>query len=111
MTETSPAPRSKKSAETDPVPISKQAAMVDHPSASRRTPLSVHAALLLTQAAAGSLAVEGKLAMGRFGISPPALAMMRLLGGALVFVTAHRVLRAPHVTSARDRLALCALSI
>jgi drug/metabolite transporter (DMT)-like permease len=72
----------------------------------------VHAALLLAQLGSGSLVVEGKLAMGpRFGVSPLALTMIRLLGGTLVFAAAYRALGAPRVTGARARAALAVLAI
>jgi drug/metabolite transporter (DMT)-like permease len=74
---------------------------------------AVHAALVLVQLAFGSLAVEGKLVMSpRFGVSPPALAMVRILGGALVFVPA--LLATPgrrRVSSLRDVAGLVALSV
>jgi drug/metabolite transporter (DMT)-like permease len=72
----------------------------------------VHLALFVVQVAFGSLAVEGKLAMSpRFGVSPPALAMARILGAALVFVPASFVFRAPRVRSLRDGLELAMLSL
>lgn len=81
-----------------------------HPSP--ETPLPIHAALLLVQLAFGSLAVEGKLAMSpRFGVAPEALAMMRIVGGALVFVPANLLSPGPRVSSWRDRLELALLSI
>src|SRR5262249_14108597 len=73
---------------------------------------AVHAALVLVQVAFGSLAVEGKLVMSPgYGISPPALAMARILGGALVFGAAHLVLGTPRVRSARDAGKLALLSL
>jgi drug/metabolite transporter (DMT)-like permease len=81
-------------------------------------------ALLLVQIAFGSLAVEGKLAMSpRFGVSPAALAMARILGAALFFGAALRLQglmvrqAAPasagprRVAGWRDRLALAGLSV
>jgi drug/metabolite transporter (DMT)-like permease len=80
---------------------------------------SVHAALLLVQVAFGSLAVEGKLAMSpRFGVSPAALAMVRILGAALFFAAGLHLQRLidrraapPRVASWRDRLALAGLAL
>ncbi len=85
---------------------------------------SLHAVLVLVQLAFGSLAVEGKLAMSpRFGVSPEALAMSRILGGALLFVAALRLARPPAARgeapapaaerprSWRDRLELAMLSL
>lgn len=68
--------------------------------------------LLLVQVAFASLAVEGKLAMSpRFGVSPEALAMARILGGALVFVPAHLALPAPRVRRLRDAFELGVLAV
>src|SRR5512144_2517147 len=73
---------------------------------------TVHIALLFVQVAFGSLAVEGKLAMSpRFGVSPPALAMVRILGGALVFVPAHLLLRSRRVRAWRDAAELALLAL
>ena len=48
---------------------------------------SVHLALVVVQLAFGSLAVEGKVALAPpHHVDPSALAMARILGGALVFV-------------------------
>jgi drug/metabolite transporter (DMT)-like permease len=48
--------------------------------------LKVHLVLLGVQLAFASLSVEGKLAMGAgFGVDPTALAMARIVGGAVVF--------------------------
>src|SRR4051812_12875973 len=78
----------------------------------RPTELRVHLALLVVQVAFGTLAVEGKVAMGpAHGVSPPALAMIRILGGAAAFLGAHHALRTPRVTRARDIAGLAALSI
>jgi len=72
----------------------------------------VHLALLVTQVAFASLAVEGKLAMAPpCSVSPLALAMTRILGGALVFAIIASASRSPKVTSVRDRLRLAGLSI
>jgi drug/metabolite transporter (DMT)-like permease len=81
-----------------------------------RSPLAVHAALFIVQLAFGSLAIEGKIAMGpEFRVSPEALAMVRIMGGALVFVPAYVLLpRAPAiepVESLRDRATLVLLAI
>jgi len=78
-----------------------------------RTPASVHAALFIVQVAYASLAVEGKIAMGPlYRVSPEALAMMRILGGALVFVPAYLLSpQAPKVELRRDRFVLVVLAI
>jgi drug/metabolite transporter (DMT)-like permease len=69
-------------------------------------------ALLITQIAFASLAVEGKLAMSpRYGVSPTALAMTRILGGAILFGLAARSLKSPRVTSWADRGRLTLLSL
>jgi drug/metabolite transporter (DMT)-like permease len=78
----------------------------------RSLSLNVHLTLLLVQVAFGSLAVEGKVAMGPgHHVSPRALAMVRILGGAAVFTGAHRLLRTPRVSGLRDMLHLALLSI
>jgi drug/metabolite transporter (DMT)-like permease len=70
-------------------PVVEALSAVTDPQPAPRAPLAVHVVLLLTQVAFGSLAVEGKLVMGpRFGVSPTALAMIRIFGGAIVFVPA-----------------------
>ncbi len=77
-----------------------------------RSTLSIHAALLLVQLAFGSLPIEGKLAMSPpFNVSPEALAMVRIVGGALVFVPAYLFSRAPKVETLRDRGVLVLLAI
>lgn len=82
------------------------------PAATAGGVLALHGALLLVQAAFGTLAVEGKLAMSpRFGVSPPALAMVRILGGALVFVPAHLFLRSPRARGWRDAAELALLAL
>lgn len=71
-----------------------------------------HLALLVVQLAFASLAVEGKLAMSPgHGVSPLALGMARIGGGALVFVALHVLLRTPRVERRADqvRLVLSAL--
>lgn len=71
-----------------------------------------HVALLLVQLAFATLAVEGKVVMSAgHAVSPLALGMARIGGGALVFVTLHRLLGTPRVASRADqvRLALSAL--
>jgi len=78
----------------------------------RPTQLRVHLTLLVVQVAFASLAVEGKVAMGPpYGVSPPALAMIRILGGAVTFIAAHLALRTPRVTRARDVAELAALAV
>lgn len=72
----------------------------------------MHLALFVVQVAFGSLAVEGKLAMSpRFGVSPPALAMARILGGALVFGAAHLAFRTRKVQGLRDAAELGLLAL
>jgi len=74
--------------------------------------LGVHASLLVVQVAFGTLAVEGKLVMSpRFGVSPPALAMVRILGGALLFGVAHVAFRTPRVRAVRDAAELALLAL
>jgi drug/metabolite transporter (DMT)-like permease len=73
---------------------------------------AVHVALLFVQIAFGSLAVEGKLAMSpRFGVSPPALAMARILGGALVFAPLALAQGGPRVRALRDVAELTLLAL
>jgi drug/metabolite transporter (DMT)-like permease len=76
-------------------------------------PLTVHLALLLVQVAFGTLPVEGKIVMNPpHSVSPEALAMMRLLGGAFAFVPTHVLSpRTPKVTSFRDGSVLVVLAI
>jgi drug/metabolite transporter (DMT)-like permease len=72
----------------------------------------VHLSLLVVQLAFGSLAVEGKLAMGPgHGISPAALAMLRIAGTAAFFVVAHLVMRTPRVREWGDVARLAGLSL
>lgn len=60
--------------------------------------LSIHLVLFIVQASFATLAVEGKVARGPVHhVSPPALAMARILGGAAVFIGAHLALRTPRV--------------
>ncbi len=79
---------------------------------SRSAP-AVHAALFFVQLAFGTLPVEGKIVMSPpFSVSPQALAMMRILGGALVFVPAYAFSKqAPKVATLRDRFTLVLLAI
>ena len=97
----------------DPSPAAESAALAGAlvpPTPERST--GVHVALVIVQLAFASLAVEGKLAMSpRFGVSSLALAMVRILGGAAVFLVAHLVLRTPRVRSLRDALELGALAL
>jgi drug/metabolite transporter (DMT)-like permease len=77
-----------------------------------RASFGVHLALITTQFAFASLAVEGKLAMGpAYRVSPSALAMVRILGGAAVFSGAHIALRTPRVSRPRDALHLALLAL
>ena len=72
----------------------------------------VHLSLLVVQLAFGSLAVEGKLAMGpAHGISPRALAMLRIAGTALFFVALHLFMRTPRVRAWADVARLAGLSL
>lgn len=72
----------------------------------------VHLSLLVVQLAFGSLAVEGKLAMSpAHGISPQALAMLRIAGTATVFVALHLFMRTPRVRSWSDAARLFGLSL
>jgi drug/metabolite transporter (DMT)-like permease len=85
---------------------------------SRSTP-AVHAALIVVQLAFGTLPVEAKIVMNPpFSVSPEALAMMRILGGALVFVPAYIFSResresrqSSKVATFRDRFTLVLLAI
>lgn len=77
-----------------------------------RPPVAVHAVLLITQLAFGTLPVEGKLAMGeRFQVDPSALAMARIAGGFLAFVVLVAITRRRLVRSWRDVLALAGLAL
>lgn len=74
--------------------------------------LRLHLVLFVVQAAFATLAVEGKVAMGPVHhVSPLALAMARILGGAIVFIGAHRVLRTPRVTQPWDMVQLALFSL
>ena len=82
---------------------------------SRSTP-AVHAALFVVQLAFGTLPVEGKIVMNPpFNVSPEALAMMRILGGALVFVPAYifspQARHSSKVATFRNRFTLVLLAI
>jgi len=70
-------------------------------------------ALFFVQLAFGTLPVEGKIVMNPpLSVSPQALAMMRILGGALVFVPAYVLSSsAPKVATFRDRFTLVLLAI
>jgi len=64
-------------------------------------PLRVHAVLVLVQAAFSTLSVLGKIAMGpTHHVSPSALAMARIVGGAIFFGALHLGLRSPRVNRA-----------
>jgi drug/metabolite transporter (DMT)-like permease len=72
----------------------------------------VHLSLLVVQLAFGSLAVEGKVAMGpSHGITPAALAMLRIAGTAAFFLAAHLVMRTPRVRAWADVARLVGLSL
>lgn len=82
------------------------------PPASAAVPLRVHAVLLIVQVAFGTLSVAGKIAMGpEHQVSPGALAMTRIVGGALFFVAMHLMLRSPRVEKFGDMAALAGLSL
>jgi drug/metabolite transporter (DMT)-like permease len=78
--------------------------------------LRVHAALLVVQVAFASQTVEGKIAMGPRvaggeGISPFAVAMLRMLGAALFFQAFTRATRTLRKATKRDHLVLAGLSV
>ncbi|NUQ75873.1 MAG: DMT family transporter [Polyangiaceae bacterium] len=75
-------------------------------------PLRVHVVLLLVQVAFSTLSVLGKIAMGpEHHVSPSALAMVRIAGGAAFFAGMHLVLRSPRVGKLRDLAVLAVLSL
>ncbi len=82
-----------------------------------RAAWATHVALLVVQFAFASQAVEAKVAMmpraqGGEGIVPEALAMMRMLGGALFFQAVGRVRRDPQASiGALDHARLAGLSV
>jgi drug/metabolite transporter (DMT)-like permease len=76
----------------------------------------VHAALLVVQIAFASQAVEGKIAMGPRatggeGISPFAIAMVRMLAAAVFFQVTTRALGLARALSWRDHARLAGLSV
>src|SRR5687768_15684073 len=76
---------------------------------------ATHVALLIVQIAAACGGVYGKLAMlpvgdGGGGISPYALGMLRMLGGAGFFYVVTSVFRLRTATTRRDQLVLAGLS-
>jgi drug/metabolite transporter (DMT)-like permease len=76
----------------------------------------VHAALLVVQVAFASQAVEGKIAMGPRvaggeGISPFAVAMVRMLGATVFFQGFTRATGTLKTTTRRDHFVLAGLSI
>ena len=78
--------------------------------------LRVHAALLVVQVAFASQAVEGKIAMGPRvaggeGISPFAVAMVRMLGATVFFQAFTRATGTLKKTTVRDHFVLAGLSI
>jgi drug/metabolite transporter (DMT)-like permease len=78
--------------------------------------LRVHAALLVVQLAFASQAVEGKIVMGPRsaggeGVSPFAVAMVRMLGAALFFQAFTRTTGTLRSTTRRDHAILAGLSI
>jgi drug/metabolite transporter (DMT)-like permease len=76
------------------------------------TPARVHLVLLIVQLAFATLAVEGKLAMGpAHGVSPKALAMARVAGGAAVFIAIELTNTKRKLPSAPDVVRLAALSL
>jgi drug/metabolite transporter (DMT)-like permease len=75
-------------------------------------PARVHVVLLFVQVAFSTLSVLGKIAMGpEHHVSPSALAMVRIIGGALFFAAMHLILRSPRVTKLRDVAGLAVLSL
>ncbi|HVY45967.1 MAG TPA: DMT family transporter [Minicystis sp.] len=77
----------------------------------RRLGPAVHVVLANVQVAFASLAVEGKIAMNRYGVSPAALAMTRIAGGAAVFMTLHLASGSPRLRSIRDAAELALLAV
>ena len=83
----------------------------------RATPnLRVHAALVVVQVAFASQAVEGKILMGPSsaggeGVSPFAVAMVRMLGAAVFFQAFTRATGTLRPTTRRDHVGLAVLSI
>lgn len=76
------------------------------------SPWVVHGALLFVQLALGSLHVEAKLAMGPdYGVSPLALAMMRIAGTAAVFLPFYWFMGSARVRSWRDFGVLSILAV
>src|ERR1700728_4317834 len=78
--------------------------------------LRVHAALVVVQVAFASQAVEGKIVMGPRaaggeGVSPFAVAMVRMLGAALFFQAFTRATGTLRSTTRRDHAILAGLSI
>jgi drug/metabolite transporter (DMT)-like permease len=78
--------------------------------------LRVHAALLVVQVAFASQTVEGKIAMGPRvaggeGISPFAVAMVRMLGATVFFQLFTRLTKQLRPTNARDHAILAGLSV
>jgi drug/metabolite transporter (DMT)-like permease len=76
----------------------------------------VHAALFVVQVAFASQTVEGKILMGTSanggeGVSPFDVAMVRMLGAAVVFQVVVRATRLLRRTTLRDHLVLGGLSI
>jgi drug/metabolite transporter (DMT)-like permease len=67
--------------------------------------------LIAVQLAFASLAVEGKIAMTRLGVSPSALAMSRILGGAIVFGIAYAFSNGPRIKRLADVGRLLLLSL
>lgn len=77
-----------------------------------QTPARVHLVLFVVQLAFATLAVEGKLAMSpAHGVSPKALAMARVAGGAAVFIAIELATAKRRLPSAADVLRLAALSL
>lgn len=76
----------------------------------------MHGALFIVQIAFASQAVEGKIAMvpralGGEGIDPVALALVRMLGGALFFVLFSSAFGLRSTTTGADQLRLAGLSL
>jgi len=80
--------------------------------ASARSTWFLHGVLLLVQLAFAALAVEGKLAMSPdVGVDPTALAMARILGGAIAFIALGMVVGRLRMRSLREIAQLAGLSI
>lgn len=90
---------------------------MSEPAPSRTGPgWKAHAALLVVQVAFASQAVEGKIAMaprdaGGEAVDPPALAMARMIGGAVFFLAFSTAFRLRTPVSRADLARLAGLSV